>query len=125
MAINRLLVPLASQAIRSWWIESGRKRCRWAEKLLLVCDEGKSDARRGRSWKGLLKEVCGGLPLSVVPSDLPQASIRWLNTEGRWVVTARRKWHGRLRVFQAVVSIIGSPAADAKTVNRCFDKRRP
>jgi hypothetical protein len=124
VAINHLLVPLVSEAIRSWWTKSGRRQFRQAVKLLLVCDEGKSNAQRGRSWKRLLQEVCEGSPLSVLPIDLPQASIQWLRTDGRWVVIARRKWRGRIRLFQAVASVIGSPAADGKTVSRRFDGRR-
>ncbi len=86
----------AVTAIKSWWLEAGRRVYPDAANLLLLADGGGSNGSRCRAWKYQLQtELSDGLGLTVTVCHYPPRCSKFNPVERRLFSHISMNWAGR------------------------------
>jgi Rhodopirellula transposase DDE domain len=99
----------AVAAIRCWWKRLGRRRYRYARRLLITADSGGSNSARSRLWKVELQKLSDETGLEIEVCHFPPGTSKWNKIEHRVFCHVTRNWRGQpLETHEIVVNLIGS-----------------
>jgi hypothetical protein len=99
----------ATEAVRRWWQERGRRRYPKATELLITADGGGSNGTRNRLWEVSLQALADELGLTLLVCHFPPGTSKWNKIEHRLFSFITQNWRGRPLVsLQAIVSLIAS-----------------
>jgi hypothetical protein len=97
----------AVEGIRKWWLASGRRTYRKAERLLITADAGGSNGHRPRAWKTELQKLANETGLTIQVCHFPPGTSKWNAIEHKLFSFITINWRGRaLRCFETVVNLI-------------------
>jgi hypothetical protein len=114
VGIDHDTAAFATETIRRWWEEMGRRAYPQATELLLTADGGGSNGSRNRLWKVCLQRVADDLGLKVSVCHFPPGTSKWNKIEHRMFCHITRNWRGRPLASRAVVvNLIGSTRTEA------------
>ncbi len=109
VGIDHDTAQFATNSIRRWWREMGRRRFPKASELLITADGGGSNASRSRLWKTSLQTLADDLGLRLVVCHFPPGTSKWNKIEHRLFSFITKNWRGRPLVSrQAIVNLIAS-----------------
>jgi transposase len=109
VGISHDTAEFAVAAIRLWWQKLGKKRYRWAKRLLITADSGGSNASRSRLWKLELQQFADRTSLIIEVCHYPPGTSKWNKIEHRLFCHITRNWRGiPLETREVVVSSIGN-----------------
>ena len=85
----------AAEAIAHWWKREGRLRYPHANTLLILADNGGSNASRCRAWKHQLQtKLCDPFALEVTVCHYPPGASKWYPIEHRLFSYISKNWAG-------------------------------
>ena len=109
VGIDHNTAQFATETIRRWWREMGRRAYPQARELLILADAGGSNSSRSRLWKVSLQALADELGLRISVCHFPPGTSKWNKIEHRMFCHITQNWRGRpLRSRALVVSLIGS-----------------
>jgi hypothetical protein len=115
----------AVAAIRSWWIQTGRKAYPRQRHLLIEADCGGSNGNRCRAWKARLQGLADEFGLTITVTHYPTGASKWNPIEHRCFNLISGNWAGQpLESYETVLKSIRT--AQSTTGFRCqarLDKR--
>jgi hypothetical protein len=125
VGIDHDTARFATNSIRRWWKQMGRRRFPRAKQLLITADGGGSNSHRSRLWKVSLQDLANDLDLKLVVCHFPPGTSKWNKIEHRLFSFITRNWRGRPLVsHQAVVNLIAATTTKAGlTVKAALDNR--
>ena len=113
VGISSDTAEFAVESIRWWWKRLGRKRYRWAIRLLITADSGGSNSSRNRLWKVELQRLSNETGLEIEVCHFPPGTSKWNKIEHRLFCHVTRNWRGQpLETYEIVVSLIGSTTTE-------------
>lgn len=113
VGISSDTAEFAVESIRCWWKRLGRKRYRWAIRLLITADSGGSNSSRNRLWKVELQRLSNETGLEIEVCHFPPGTSKWNKIEHRLFCHVTRNWRGQpLETYEIVVSLIGSTTTE-------------
>jgi hypothetical protein len=108
VGIDHNTAQFATETIRRWWREMGRRTYPQARELLILADAGGSNSSRSRLWKVSLQALAHELGLRISVCHFPPGTSKWNKIEHRMFCHITQNWRGRaLRSRALVVSLIG------------------
>jgi hypothetical protein len=114
VGIDHDTAAFATETIRRWWEEMGRRTYPRASALLITADGGGSNGSRSRLWKVCLQRLANALGLRISVCHLPPGTSKWNKIEHRMFCHITRNWRGRpLTSRAAVVNVIGNTKTDS------------
>ena len=109
VGIDHDTAQFATNSIRRWWNEMGRRRFRKAQSLLITADGGGSNGSRCRLWKISLQALADDLGLQLTVCHFPPGTSKWNKIEHRLFSFITQNWRGQPLVSQqAIVSLIAA-----------------
>jgi hypothetical protein len=97
----------AVAAIRSWWIQVGRKAYPGQRHLLIEADCGGSNGNRCRAWKARLRDLAGEFGLTITVTHYPTGASKWNPIEHRCFNLISGNWAGQpLESYETVLKSI-------------------
>jgi hypothetical protein len=109
VGIDHDTAQFATNSIRRWWREMGRRRFPRARQLLITADGGGSNGSRCRLWKVSLQILADDLGLQLQVCHFPPGTSKWNKIEHRLFSFITQNWRGRPLVsHEAIVSLIAS-----------------
>jgi hypothetical protein len=109
VGIDHDTAQFATNSIRRWWREMGRRRFPRARQLLITADGGGSNSSRCRLWKVSLQRLADDLGLELQVCHFPPGTSKWNKIEHRMFSFITQNWRGRPLVsHQAIVNLIAS-----------------
>ncbi len=99
----------AVAAIRSWWLQAGRKSYPKARHLLIEADGGGSNAHRSRGWKEGLQQLADEFSLTITVTHYPTGASKWNPIEHRCFNLISGNWAGQpLDSYETMLKFIRS-----------------
>jgi transposase len=109
VGIDHDTAQFATNSIRRWWREMGRRRFPRARQLLITADGGGSNSSRCRLWKVSLQRLADDLGLELQVCHFPPGTSKWNKIEHRMFSFITQNWRGRPLVsHQVIVNLIAS-----------------
>jgi Rhodopirellula transposase DDE domain len=109
VGIDHDTAEFATETIRRWWLEMGRKLFPNATELLVTADGGGSNGSRLRLWKVCLQALADELGLRMTVCHFPPGTSKWNKIEHRLFCHLTQNWRGEPLVSRAViVNLIGN-----------------
>jgi hypothetical protein len=109
VGINHDTAEFATNSIRRWWTQMGRRRFPRATTLLITADGGGSNSSRSRLWRVCLQDLADALALQLTVCHFPPGTSKWNKIEHRLFSFITSNWRGQpLISHQAVVNLIAS-----------------
>lgn len=97
----------AVAAIRSWWINVGRRAYPRQTQLLIEADCGGSNGNRCRAWKARLQDFASECGLSITVTHYPTGASKWNPIEHRCFNLISGNWAGQpLESYETVLKYI-------------------
>jgi hypothetical protein len=98
----------AVESIKLWLLNSGFKRYKNFEELLILCDTGGSNSCSARAWKyGLYSSICKKLNIAVTICHYPSGASKWNPIEHRLFSYITQNWAGKpLRSYEIILKYI-------------------
>lgn len=101
--------PFAVNAIRSWWLQVGRRLYPQARRLAIEADSGGANGNRRWGWKVGLQRLADEFDLSITVGHLPAAASKWNPIEHRMFNLISANWAGEpLMSYETVLKFIRS-----------------
>ena len=117
VGVDHDTAQFATNSIRRWWEQMGKKRFPRARELLITADGGGSNGHRSRLWKVELQKLADDLGLTVVVSHFPPGTSKWNKIEHRLFSFITQNWRGRPLISrQVIVNLIASTTTRAGLV---------
>jgi hypothetical protein len=117
VGIDHDTAQFATNSIRRWWREMGRRRFPRASQLLITADGGGSNSSRCRLWKVSLQALADDLGLELQVCHFPPGTSKWNKIEHRMFSFITQNWRGRpLASHEAIVNLIASTTTRAGLV---------
>ena len=117
VGVDHDTAQFATNSIRRWWKQMGKKRFPRARELLITADGGGSNGHRSRLWKVELQKLADDLGLTVVVSHFPPGTSKWNKIEHRLFSFITQNWRGRPLISrQVIVNLIASTTTRAGLV---------
>jgi hypothetical protein len=85
----------AVAAIRSWWVEVGRKAYPGVRELLIEADCGGSNGNRCWAWKARLQDLADEFNLAITVTHYPTGASKWNPIEHRCFNLISGNWAGQ------------------------------
>ena len=99
----------AVAAIRTWWLQVGRRDYRDQKQLLIEADCGGANGNRCWLWKWGLQHLADESGLTITVTHLPTSASKWNPIEHRLFCHIERNWAGQPLVnYETVVKFIGT-----------------
>ena len=109
VGIDHDTAQFATNSIRRWWTQMGRRRFPRATTLLITADGGGSNNPRSRLWRVCLQELADALALPLTVCHFPPGTSKWNKIEHRLFSFITHNWRGQpLISHRAIVSLIAS-----------------
>jgi hypothetical protein len=109
VGISHDTAEFATNSIRRWWTQMGRRRFPRATRLLITADGGGSNSSRSRRWRVCLQDLADALALTLTVCHFPPGTSKWNKIEHRLFSFITSNWRGQpLISHQAVVNLIAS-----------------
>jgi hypothetical protein len=109
VGIDHDTAQFATNSIRRWWIEMGRRRFPKARRLLITADGGGSNSSRSRLWKVSLQKLADAIGLELEVCHFPPGTSKWNKIEHRLFSFITQNWRGQpLISHQVIVNLIAS-----------------
>lgn len=120
VGVDHDTAAFAVNAIRSWWLNMGRRHYPDASRLLITADGGGSNGSRVRLWKRELQRLADELGLSITICHLPPGTSKWNKIEHRLFSFISSNWRGKPLVsHQTIVRLIAATTTSAGLKVRC------
>jgi hypothetical protein len=103
VGIDHDTAAFATEAIRRWWGEMGRRSYPQAAELLITADGGGSNGTRNRLWKVGLQRLADETGLRISVCHFPPGTSKWNKIEHRMFCHITKNWRGRPLTGRAVV----------------------
>ena len=117
VGIDHDTAAFAGTTIRRWWWRMGRPLYPEATELLVMADDGGSNASRSRLWKVELQKLADDIRLTVRVCHFPPGTSKWNKIEHRLFRHISINWRGRpLTRLELVVRLIGATKTDGGLV---------
>jgi hypothetical protein len=114
VGIDHDTAQFATETLRRWWENMGRRVYSGAKELLVTADGGGSNGSRTRLWKVELQELADQIGLRVSVCHFPPGTSKWNKIEHRMFCHITENWRGKPLVSRAaVVNLIGSTKTKA------------
>ncbi len=98
----------AVASIAQWWRRHGRRRYPKARHLLMLADNGGSNAPGTKAWKYHLQSLCDRFGVSVTVVHYPPGASKWNPIEHRLFSEISKNWQGRpLDSYETCLKYIG------------------
>lgn len=85
----------ATHAIRTWWMDVGRKQYQKSKRLLILADSGSSNAARATAWKLGLQTLADKFGLNITVAHYPTGASKWNPVEHRLFGPISINWSGQ------------------------------
>lgn len=85
----------AVAAIRSWWVQVGRKAYTSATELLIEADCGGANGNRCRAWKARLQDFADEFAVTLTVTHYPTGASKWNPVEHRCFNLISGNWAGQ------------------------------
>ena len=109
VGIDHDTAEFATNTIRRWWKQMGRKRFPKAKELLITADSGGSNSARSRLWKVVLQDLADETGLQLTVCHFPPGTSKWNKIEHRLFSFITMNWRGKPLVsVEAIVELIGN-----------------
>jgi hypothetical protein len=109
VGISHDTAEFATNSIRRWWTQMGRRRFPRATTLLITADGGGSNSSRSRRWRVCLQDLADALALTLTVCHFLPGTSKWNKIEHRLFSFITSHWRGQpLISHQAVVNLIAS-----------------
>ncbi|TXL74811.1 ISAzo13 family transposase [Vineibacter terrae] len=120
VGIDHDTAAFAANAIRSWWLQSGRPRYPGATRLVITADGGGSNGSRVRLWKLELQRLADELRMPITVCHLPPGTSKWNKIEHRLFSFITANWRGKPLVsHKVIVELIAATTTKAGLTVRC------
>jgi hypothetical protein len=86
---------LAVAAIRSWWMEVGRRAFPGSHALLIQADSGGANGNRSWLWKLGLQDLADEFGLTITVTHYPTGASKWNLVEHRLFSSVSGNWAGQ------------------------------
>jgi hypothetical protein len=97
----------AIAALRSWWLEVGRRRYRGKRECLIQADGGGANGHRCWLWKWGLHQLADEFDLTITVTHYPTGASKWNPIEHRLFSRISGNWAGQpLISFETVLKFI-------------------
>ena len=97
----------AIAAIRSWWVEVGRRAYPGCAALLIEADSGGANGNRCWLWKAGLQALADELGLTITVTHYPTGTSKWNPVEHRLFSRISGNWAGQpLVTYETVLKFI-------------------
>lgn len=97
----------AVAAIRSWWLEVGRRAYPGCHELLIEADSGGANGYRNWLWKVGLQALANAFDLTITVTHYPTSASKWNPVEHRLFSPISGNWAGQpLSSFETVLKFI-------------------
>lgn len=126
VGIDHDTAEFAVNAIKSWWVNMGRKRYDGRDKIFITADGGGSNSVRGRLWKKELQRLANYLQMEIHVSHFPPGTSKWNKIEHRLFAQISENWRARpLESIEVIVNLIASTTTTTGLqVKAKVDKRK-
>ena len=126
VGIDHDTAQFATNTIRRWWYEMGRRRFPRARQLLITADGGGSNGHRTRLWKVELQKLADDTGLTLIVCHFPPGTSKWNKIEHRLFSFITQNWRGRpLVCLQTIVNLIANTTTRAGlSVKAALDNKR-
>jgi hypothetical protein len=115
----------AVAAIRSWWVNVGRRVYAGQPRLLIQADDGGANSSRAWLWKAHLQTFADEFQLRITVTHFPAGASKWNPVEHRLFAPISLNWAGQpLRSYETMLKFIRTTKTE--TGLRCqarLDKR--
>ena len=109
VGVSHDTAEFAVAAIGRWWQKLGKKRYKFARRLLITADCGGSNSPRTRLWLMSLQEFADKTGMTVEVHHFPPGTSKWNKIEHRLFCHITRNWQGvPLETLEIVVNLIGA-----------------
>ncbi len=96
VGISRDTAEFAVASLAKWWRRIGQRIYPEREHLLLLADNGGSNAPRTRAWKFYLQErICNEFGITITVVHYPPGTSKWNPIEHRLFSEISKNWQGR------------------------------
>ena len=114
VGIDHDTAQFATETLRRWWENMGRRVYPQATDLLVTADGGGGNGSRTRLWKVALQGLADQLALRILVCHFPPGTSKWNKIEHRMFCHITENWRGKPLVSRAVaVNLIGSTRTKA------------
>jgi hypothetical protein len=114
VGINHDTAQFATNSIRRWWTEMGRRRYPNARELLITADGGGSNSARSKLWKVSLQKLADDTGMRLEVCHFPPGTSKWNKIEHRLFSFITQNWRGHPLISrQVIVNLIASTTTKA------------
>lgn len=114
VGIDHDTAQFATETLRRWWENMGRRVYPQATELLVTADGGGSNGSRTRLWKVALQQLADHIGLCISVCHFPPGTSKWNKIEHRMFCHITENWRGKPLLSRAVVvNLIGSTKTKA------------
>lgn len=125
VGVSHDTAAFAVAAIRSWWVQTGRKAYLSATELLIEADCGGSNGNRCRAWKAGLQGFADEFALTITVTHYPTGASKWNPVEHRCFNLISGNWAGQpLESYETILKHIrATKSASGFRCQARLDKR--
>jgi hypothetical protein len=95
IGVSHETAEFAVAAIRSWWLEIGRRAYPGQHYLLIQADDGGSNDSRSWLWKARLQDLADDCQLTITVTHFPAGASKWNWIEHRLFCFISLNWAGQ------------------------------
>lgn len=117
----------ACASIRSWWLQTGRRRYPSAQHLLILADTGGGNAAARGAWKDQLQQqLCDRFGLTVTVAHYPTGASKYNPIERRLFSQISRNWKSEpLKSYETILKFIRTTTTSTGlTVTARMDRKQ-
>jgi hypothetical protein len=103
----------ASEALRTWWLETGRWCYPRTPRLLIEADCGGANGNRCWAWKVGLQRLADEFRMAITVAHLPPGASKWNRIEHRMFNLISANWAGQPLVsYESIVNFIRTTTSE-------------
>jgi len=107
IGVSHETAEFAVAAIRSWWLEVGRRAYPGQQHLLIQADDGGSNDSRSGLWKARLQDLADECQLTITVTHFPAGASKWNWIEHRLFCFISLNWAGQPLVsYETILKFI-------------------
>jgi len=104
----------AVRAIRSWWVNVGRKRYSPHTQVLIEADCGGSNGNRSHAWQARLQDFADEFGLTITITHYPTGASKWNPIEHRMFNLISANWSGQpLESYETLLNYLKTTRSTA------------
>lgn len=107
IGVSHETAEFAVAAIRSWWLEVGRRAYPGQQHVLIQADDGGANDSRSWLWKACLQDLADECQLTITVTHFPAGASKWNWIEHRLFCFISSNWAGQPLVsYETILKFI-------------------